>query len=233
MAGTLPYGRNTTKKTYQSRGQPRSWYQQQTEWFDRARTYQINNTHPLVQNPFTFDPDDIVYGEYDEDRVEFNNETQASVTFNIAFTSRPIITLTLAPEHTTDPSANISFFVSSLSATTAMIQTSAPFSGALIYRAIYAPIYPSFVRRTVLSSSTIYYAAAGYENVGNSSDTYLQYADLAAAPTAFYWSTVDVSSSGTANVIAISSASIVQTSAQLSLSAPLFNELHYLAVVQQ
>lgn len=229
----MPYGRNITKKTYQSRGQPVSWYYVDSEWFDRGKTYQINNTFPAVNSPFTFDPNNIVYGEYDEDRVQFNGSTSTSVVFNIAFTSRPVIALELAPEYINDPTANINFFVSGLTNTTATIQTSSPFNGALIYRAIYAQEYPSFVRRDVLSASVIYYAAAGYQNIENSSSALVSYANLDSSPTAFYWSTVDVSSSGTANVAAISSGSITATAAALSLSAPLFNELHYLAVVQQ
>jgi len=233
MAGTLNYGRNNTKKVYQFRGQPSSWFQQGSEWFDRTRTYQTNNNYPLVQSPWTYDPDAITYGEYDEDRVEFTGGTSAVATFNTTFTARPIITLELAPEYLADPSANINFFVSNLTATGATIETSAPFSGALVYRAIYAPIYPSYVRRNVLSASVVYYAAAGYQNVGNSSELYLEYSGLPSLPTAFYWSPVDVSSSGTANVATISSGSIAAAGAALSMSAPLFNELHYLAVVQQ
>lgn len=233
MPGIMPYGRNITKKTYQSRGQPVSWYYVDSEWFDRSKTYQINNTFPLVNSPFTFDLNNVVYGEYDEDRVQFNGSTGSSITFNIAFSSRPVIALELAPEYINDPAANVNFFVTGLTSTTATIQTSSPFSGALIYRAIYAQEYPSFVRRDVLSTSVIYYAAAGYQNIGNSSSASVSYASLGNPPTAFYWSTVDVSSSGTANVATIASGSITATAAAVSLSAPLFNELHYLAVVQQ
>lgn len=227
------FGINTLKKVYQDRSQPKIWYVQDNtgEWIDKNHAYRLSNQGFLVSTPFT--PESIQYGEYDEDTVVFTGQTVQNVVFNETFTARPIVALSMSLESADVETSNINSFVTDLTLTGMNVNTSSPFTGTLVYRAINATTYPSYVRRSVLSSSFVYYASAGYVNVGTSTELVLSYDNLGAAPNALFWSTVDVSGSGTANVSVISSGSISATNAALSMSAPLTNELHYLAVVQQ
>lgn len=227
------FGINTLKKVYQDRSQPKIWYVQDNtgEWIDKNHAYRLSNQGFIVNTPFT--PEGIQYGEYDEDTVVFAGEILKNVVFNETFTARPVVALSMSLESENGETSNINYFVSNLTSTGMDVNTSSPFTGTLVYRAINATAYPSYVRRNVLSSSFVYYAAAGYVNVGTTTEILLSYDSLGTTPNALFWSTVDVSGSGTANVSIVSSGSISDASAAVSMSAPLTNELHYLAVVQQ
>lgn len=228
------FGINTLKKVYQGRSQPKIWYVQDEtgEWIDKNHAYRISNHSFIVNTPFTADGG-VDYGEYDEDAVVFAGQTEKSVVFNTVFTARPIVALSMSPDDVGDENSNINYFITSLTSTGMTVNTSAPFDGSLVYRAINAETYPTYVRRTVLSSSFVYYASAGFINLTDATEFVVSYENLGVTPDSLFCSPVDVSGSGTANVAIISSGSINASSSAVSMSAPLLNELHYLAVVVQ
>lgn len=227
------FGINKLKKVYQDRSQPKSWYVQDAsgEWMDRAKVYHITNQPFIVESPYT--SEGVQYGEYDEDVVEFTGQSSQTVNFNLSFSNRPIVTLGVSPDSLNDEYSNVNVFVTDLSTTGMTVRTSAGFNGKILYRAINCPTYPGYVRRSVVSSSLVYFASAGYMNVGTDTELLLQYENLGSIPNAIFWGTVDVSGSGTADVAVVSSGSITPSSSTISMSAPLANELHYLAVVAQ
>lgn len=232
MAGTLIYGRSTLKKVYQQRSQPKSWYQETysdtlpPEWFDREHAYRVTNQTFLVENPFERYLD---FAQYDEDTVTITGQTTAIVTFNVMFDSRPVLSLII---DTTDDQSNVNVFATSLTNTGFVLNTSAPFTGSVTYRAIYSAAYPVYVRREIASSSAVYYAAAGYSNP-QSSEFLATFDSLGVVPTTVFFGMVDVSGSGTANVAVVQTGSLSQTELPVSLSAHIMNEVHYLAVVPQ
>lgn len=232
MAGTQVYGRNTLKKTYQERSQPKSWYQQTysdtnpTEWFDRTHAFRISAEPFRVRNPFETYLD---FGQYDEDVVLFGGETQQVVTFNLTFNGTPTVVVV---NDSTAPDGNVNAFVTSLTATGMAINTSAPFTGQIIYKAIYASAYPVYVRRAPLSSSEIYYASAGAISP-SSPEFVVSFSSLGVVPTNLFLSPVDISGSGAANVSVVGTGSLTTTTVPVSLSAHVANEVHYLAVVPQ
>lgn len=232
MAGTQVYGRNNHKKTYQDRSQPKSWYQQSysdtepAEWFDRTHLFKISSEPFMARNPFETYLD---FGQYDEDVVLFSGETQKTVTFNVTFDYTPVVVVV---NSSTASDSNVNIFVSSPTNTGMVINTSAPFYGQLIYKAIYSITYPIYVRRSPLSSSEIYFAAAGTTNP-SSAEFVVNFASLSTLPTTMFLLPVDVSGSGTANVSIVATGSLTTTTLPVSLSAQVVNEVHYLAVVPQ
>jgi hypothetical protein len=232
MAGTLTYGRNTLKKTYQSRSQPKSWYQQSfsdtepAEWFDRVHAYRISAESGIVRNPFEIYFD---YGQYDEDVVLFGGETSKAVSFNLIFDSAPIVVLSIT-SNTED--SNLNSFVSSLSSTGMVINTSAPFSGSIVYKAIYASSYPVYVRRTPLYSSGTYYASAG-SIAPNDTEFVVNFANLGTSTVSTFLTPVDIDGAGGANVAFVATGSATASSMPVSMSSHLVGRVHYLAVVSQ
>lgn len=234
MAGTTTIcGRTNLKKVYQDRSQPRSWYQQSiadnipAEWFDRTHLYEQSNQQFRVDNPFNTI---ISYAQYDEDVVDFLGQTSKTINFNITFDSAPYVTVFYSGS--TNPNSNIGIFVSSITNTGMTINTSAPYSGELTYMAVYSGEYPVYVRRTPNSSAATYYIAANSINT-NATNFVATFADMGATPTTFFATPVDVSGSGTANVVLVGTGSLTNVSMPVSLSAQLMNALHYLVVVAQ
>lgn len=232
MAGTLTYGRNTLKKTYQSRSQPKSWYQQAfsdtqpAEWFDKVHAYRISAEPCLVRNPFEVFFD---YGQYDEDEVVFAGETSKAVNFNLSFDGTPFVTVTATA---TDEGSNVNVFVTTPTTNGMVINTSAPYTGTVTYRAIYSSTYPVYVRRAPLHSTETYYASAGAITPASPEFT-LSFSALDSTPTALFLSPVDSNNNGMANVAVVSTGSIVGTTMPVSTSALLLGQMHYLIAVPQ
>lgn len=233
MAGIV--NRNQRKKVYQvGRSQTARPFQVQfdnnIEYFDR--TLVIYDQSPFtVLSPFSYYPATIIYGEYDEDTVEFSTFTSVGTkAFNRVFTSTPTVVLSVVDANTGFENVNV--FLGAVTSTSIEVHTSAPFSGQITYRAIYASSYPIFVSRSVASTSYFYTASAGYVDVVNNSSVNVDYSMIATGslPTMLFFTTQDISGSGDANVGVAETGSYGLSGSTVELTAPITNRLHYLAV---
>ena len=171
----------------------------------------------------------VEYGQYDEDLVSFNWQTSATKNFNISFSSTPIVVLEVVPNENLE---NINVFIDSLSATQFTVNTSAPFSGSIHYRAIYAATYPTIVQRNILSSSYFYtQVAAGYIDLNGNNYFTASYPSLGSTPTSAWFTPYDINNNDDANVVLVNSSSYGLTSTTGDISSAIVNRINFLVVV--
>lgn len=233
MAG---FNRNRKKKTYSfNRSQTSkiisTSFDGKTEFFDE--------TLVIVQNPFfilgtqvsqgVLSPTPFIYGEYDESIINFSWEESKSAPFNITFSASPIVTLEVLPAGGLE---NIVAFLGNVDGTSLTVNLSAPHSGQIVYRAIYAPSYPAIVSRSVVSTSYFYTASAGYTDLAAQDNFISNYSLLntGSYPANVFVTTRDINNNGDADVAIVDSGSYGLTSTPISLSAPITNRVYYLAV---
>lgn len=231
MAGFNP---NRKKKTYSfNRSQPPQLVSTvvngKVEYFDETLVtvdtpFYILDTAVSQGNPPPFLPP-----EYDENTINFNWTDAESVSFSFTFSSRPYLTLEILPA---DGFENVALFSSYLSTTGFIANVSAPFSGQVVYRAISSAVYPVVVERLVESASFFYTASAGRLPGGTRSEFSATYHELAPVtnPSFVYFTPVDESSHGDADLIVVDTGSYGVTSTVVSFSAPIYNSVHYLVV---
>jgi len=235
MAGFNP---NKKKKTYSfNRSQVSriiaTVVDGKAEYFDQTLAV-IDNSIYQIQAELSQGFATVV--QYDEDVIEFNSTDFAAATFNVIFKEKPFLTLEVLPAHGFE---NIGFFASNLSTTGFMANVSAPFSGQIVYRALYAKNFPQnteafpvIIERVVVSSSYYYTASAG-TLPNNSNDTFIaSYSQLSAStyPTNIFFTPIDDDNNHDAGIVTIETGSIGLTSTAVTFSAPVYNSIHYLAV---
>jgi hypothetical protein len=171
----------------------------------------------------------VSYAEYDENAVIFNWETEKTGSFNISFSGEPIVVLDIIPNADLE---NINFYLDFVTtpSTQFKIQTSAPFSGSIVYRAIYSPTYPVFVRRDIISSSYFYTASAGYIDISGSSAFTSSYSSLGDFPTKIFFTPYDTNANNDANVFLVGSGSYGLTSTSGDISANITNRINFLVI---
>ena len=226
MAGFNP---NRKKKTYSfNRSQQTqivsASFPTGKEYFDLTST-EITYPFYQIQVPVSLFELEIT-GEYDEDFLIFNNLETASKSFNITFTSTPIITL---QAFFANQESNVNPFILNVDQYGFTASLSAPLSGQILYRAIYAPTYPTFVIRNVLSSAYKYQASAGYLDI-TSDNAVLTYSAMSTSPTNIFITTEDINNNQDADVAVVDTGVIGSISTPVSLSAPINNRVHYLVV---
>jgi hypothetical protein len=174
-------------------------------------------------------PPPPLFGEYDENVIDFTWEDTKSVSLNLTFSSEPVVTLQVLPALGYE---NIIAFLGSVSSNSITVNLSAPHSGQIVYRAIYSAIYPTVVSRSVVSTSYFYTASAGYNDLINQDEVLTNYSLLTAstAPVNMFFTTRDINSNGDADVAIVDSSSFGLTSTAVSFSAPITNRVYYLAV---
>jgi len=174
-------------------------------------------------------PPPIPPGEYDENVIDFTWEESKSTSFSFAFSSIPVVTLEVLPS---DGFENIVAFLGNVTNTGITVNVSAPHTGQIVYRAIYASSYPTTVSRSVVSTSYFYTASAGYNDLINQDEILTSYSLLTAstAPTNIFFTTRDINNNGDADVAIVGSSSFGLTSTAVSFSAPITNRVYYLAV---
>lgn len=183
---------------------------------------------PSGSNPET---PPAVYGEYDEDFVDFNWTSEATRPFNITFSQPPIVTLEV--ENFNTGLEGVQPFLVSYDNGQLTVGLSALHSGSIRYRAIYAPSYPSVVRRTVLEPTLYYTASAGYVDLSGQSEftaTYNAVTDPPTAPSQVFFGLYDVNSNNQADVSIAESGSFGVTFTQGYLTSYLNNRVNYMAV---
>lgn len=108
----------------------------------RDRDYYLRDKlHGTVLSGSIPDPGPpVTIGEYDEGIVWFDGSSpQETGSFNFTFSSNPIVVFSLEE----DPEVNVNLFGLSRTTSGFAVGASAPFSGAVRYRAIYSTGYPA------------------------------------------------------------------------------------------
>jgi hypothetical protein len=234
MAGFNP---NRKKKTYSlNRSQPSkviaTIVDGKVEYFDETLVTVDNPFYQLqtaTSQGIPPPPPPPPPAEYDEDVIEFDWTDTETATFNITFSQTPYLTLEVLPA---DGYENIAFFANNLSTTGFVANVSAPFSGQLVYRAIYSTVFPVVIERVVVSNSFYYTASAGIIPESSNSEFTATYNQLfpATYPTHIFFTPIDDNNNGDAGVAIVQTGSIGLTSTEVTYSAPVYNSIHYLAV---
>jgi len=178
----------------------------------------------IVTSPISYS-----FGEYDEGLIYFDSMTdESTAVFNFSFSGDPYIVLSM--EDAYDNLGNVNIFGVVYDPTELTVRTSAPFSGTIRYRAIWAPSYPTIVTSSEPASASIAITASAGK-VNASGETFnTTYATLPAVPTYFYdtpWDTVD---NGLSNV-SFYQATTSTTNASGSISAQYVNWFHFIAQI--
>jgi hypothetical protein len=166
-------------------------------------------------------------GQYDEDIITLNWETSATKTFNVTFASTPIVVLDVIQNLDLE---NVNVYITAVSTTQVQIATSAPFTGTIRYRAIYAATYPATVQRNVISSAFSYTAVAGYVDVVGLSYFTASYTSLGGTPTSVFFTTFDVNANSDANVAFTATGSYGTTSTSGDISSAIVNRINFIVV---
>ena len=231
MAGFNP---NRKKKTYSlNRSQPSkviaTIVDGKVEYFDETLVTVDNPYYQLQTATSQGLPPPPPPAEYDEDVIDFYWTDTETAMFNITFSQTPYLTLEVLPA---DGFENIAFFANNLSTTGFIANVSAPFSGQLVYRAIYSTVFPVVIERVVVSNSFYYTASAGSIPESSNSEFTATYNQLfpATYPTHIFFTPIDDNNNGDAGVAIVQTGSIGLTSTEVTYSAPVYNSIHYLAV---
>ncbi len=232
---TLPGGRNQVKIVYGYIRPPKQQnnfivnditksLDSQSLEYHRDFYYLINSA---IQGQFLTQSSSSSYGEYDEDFISFNWETQKTKSFNITFTSNPIVVLEIPANADLE---NINAFIDSIGTTNFSVQLSAQFSGSIIYRAIYSPTYPVTVQRNIVSSAFTYEAVAGYANIVGQSYFTASYSALSGTPTQGWFTPYDFNSSDDTGVALVNSSSFGLTQTTGDISSAIVNRINFIIV---
>lgn len=235
MAG---FNRNRKKKTYSfNRSQTThvvsSSVNGAIEYFDETLVV-IDNPYFVLDTAVSqgippVPPPPPGVGEYDESVIDFSWEDTKTAPFSFTFSSTPIVTLEILPAFGWE---NVAAYLDNVNASGLTVNLSAPLSGQIVYRAIYAPSYPTVVSRSVVSTSYYYTASAGYSDLLNSDLFQSSYSLLypSTVPQQLFLTVRDINNNGDADVAVVYTGSYGLTTTEVSLSAPITNRVYYLAV---
>ena len=229
---TPPGGNNQSKKTYAYVRAPKQQvtvvYNGVTRSYDAQAMMYHRDFYSIINDALqvtTFFPTGSASGQYDEALITLNWETSKTATFNINFTSNPIVVLDVIPNTDLE---NINLVITNVTTSSLSIETSATFSGSIRYRAIYAAAYPVTVARTTLSSAFTYQVSAGYVDLVSSNFFTASYASFGSPPTSAVFTPYDISGSLTANVALVASSSYGLTSSTGDLSSPITDRINFM-----
>lgn len=160
---------------------------------------------------------------YEQVEVEFIGEYSKSVMFLNRFPAEPIVTLEASGDVVVNP------FLSTVTSLGITIETSAPFTGIVTYRAVYSPVYPVYVNNYPNNTNQRFLVSAAYMDV-TSSDVAVEirFNSLPSRPSSGYVTPYDVNASGDVDIIP----DIRGTNADgilVDLSAPITNRLFCIA----
>lgn len=111
----------------------------------------------------------VRFGEYEEGYAVFDwTDEEVTVTFSTTFSSSPIVVINLDPY--TDPLQNVKAEITAVDQTSFNLRLSAPYSGSVEYKAVYADSFPAPVVRRTLNPSLQY--ALVYGAVIDASSSY-------------------------------------------------------------
>jgi hypothetical protein len=236
MSADYSSGRNKRRKTY---GYERTTpdvvnvvIDNVTRSFDK-NTVVIHRDFFLIRDvfssSFTSGSTPVVYAEYDEDYISFNNTTVNSRSFNITFTGTPYVTLVVEPPSGSN-GGNIITFLDSHSTTQLTVGVSAPYSGNVRYRAIYSATWPAFVQRNVLEPTLYYTASAGFVDLTYQTGFTASYTSVGSVPSYVFISTYDNNNNNQADVAFVLTSSYSTTAVSGNVSAPMTDRIYYMAI---
>jgi hypothetical protein len=193
-----------------------------------ANRFQVHRDYFLITRKLGVPLDVNLYpiGLFEDVVVNFNNQSEKTVTLYNTYPFVPIIVLEL-----TDPFSNqfVTCYVKDASTTQVTIGTSANFTGTIRYYAIYSAVYPCQVQDVPSSPGTTYVCCAGSALIGNTSNYSVSFSTLPVTAIKSLYSTYDSQGSGTANVF-FSTANIYPTMLSGEVSAPLNNSINFLTL---
>jgi len=196
----------------------------------RHRDYfEIDYTTGIILNP------EVIFGEYDEDLIHFNNEDFRAFNYNFSFSSTPYLVFSMEGEATTvENTDNLNIFGISKTVSGAIVGLSAPFSGTIRYRAGYASVFPAYFTGSIGSiAPTVgtFRASFGSTNPNGQGFLTASWAPLSSTPTSVFQTPFDDNGNFDANVAVVSSSSTLTAGTLVSdISAPISNSIYYLAV---
>lgn len=173
-------------------------------------------TGPVAPAPI---PVDLT--EYDEGLVYMTGGDSATGNFNFTFSNNPIVVLT--PDSASFWGENVNVYGFSRTSSGFTFGTSAPFSGAIRYRAIYSPTYPALCTSSYTASIT---ASAGTATL---TDSYAYTASFAALPGSAFKFLQTAWSTGTLHDVAFQTQTFDNDSATTEISAPVSTVVHFIA----
>ena len=167
-------------------------------------------------------------GEYDEGIISFMNSDEETGAFNFTFSASPIVVLTLE----TDPDVIVNTFGITVTDSGITVGTSAPFSGSVRYRAIYAPSYPAIVSSPYSSS---FIATAGESDLVNEDAFSLAFntgvGTPASQPRVSVWDDNGNFDADVAHNITNLTSNIINGTIAGTLSAPTTSEINFIVVL--
>lgn len=179
-------------------------------------------------------PPEIIFAEYDEGLVSFNNTDTALTAFSFCFSNTPdAVVLSVEPGSNFDD--NIIPYGVTFNSCSMSIGLSAPYSGAVRYRAVYSSTgYPATVSSSFEPSSGVFQVAAGHITASFDTEYTASFPNggtfnfFAETPWDFFGNfdnDVFISEDGT--LFTVSSGTVSG-----SISAPLTNPIYFIAFFQ-
>lgn len=159
--------------------------------------------------------------EYDEGLVFLTGGDSGTGSFNFTFSDNPIVVLTPDPAVLWGENVNVYGITRTTSGFT--FGTSAPYSGAIRYRAIYSPSYPALCTSSFTSSIT---ASAGTSVL---TENYAYTASFAALPGSPFKFLQTAWHNGTMHDVSFQTQVYDSDSANVEISAPVSTTVHFIA----
>lgn len=162
--------------------------------------------------------------EYDEGLVLFSSIADTKTgSFNFTFSNAPIVVLSV--ESASLYGENLNVYGFSVSTGSFTFGLSAPFTGSIRYRAIYAPSYPALATSSFTASIT---ASAGSANPGGLDYYTASFAALPGTPFSFRDTTWDTLGNQDVDVY-LQTGTSSSNQATIDISAPLSSLIHFIA----
>lgn len=165
----------------------------------------------------------VVLAEYAEGLVTMTGGTGSTGTFPFTFTSSPIIVLT--PENASFWGENVIVYGLTAGLSSFTFETSAPYSGTILYRAIYSPTYPAYATSSFTASIT---ASAGEAHVDTLHYYTASFTALPVNPTRFVQTAWNFEPTNLVNVY-FETQTTSSTQATVEISAPFSRSIHFIA----
>ena len=171
-------------------------------------------------------------GEYDEGLIEFNNETFKAFSYNFTFSSNPTVVFSIGVPASANYTENINIYGIARNTGGGLVALSAPYSGSIRYRAVYASSYPSYflgVAASISPTNGTFRASTDVKVPNNVSYVTASWGILDGIPGTIFSSPYDDFGNYDANV-ALSVNSQTVAGAIIEISAPISSSIYVLAI---
>jgi len=174
------------------------------------------------------EPPVVVYGEYDEGLIYFDNTDNEIYSFNFTFSSMPFVVYTMEESDPLNPNSEfMNVFGTGKDTSGGVAAVSAPFSGTVRYRAAYNATYPATFTSSFTASMV---ASAGAVDVLNLTAYTASFGALTGAPTLFLSTPINTSGSGQPDVgLDPTEATFTTSTVAGEISAPYSGAIDFIA----